>query len=193
MILRAATDELRGLPCLGSERRAPLTFSSPARGSSLVPGRGLRGQRRSRSALNLRFWRSAAFPGRRAAQVLLAQPVGTPSECRSSGLGRLKGARASAATGQEADTQNKFLGILSPAGPIFCARTKAWAGSDQERVSTRLRGTYRSDRLASSVRKPVLSEFRHTIRPSPGAAWASETQKRDQETYRILRENPFCK
>ena len=60
-------------------------------------------------------WRSAAFPGRRAAQVLLAQPVGTPSECRSSGLGRLKGARASAATGKEADTQNKFLVSRSPA------------------------------------------------------------------------------
>ena len=106
----------------------------------MVPGRGLRGQRRSRSALNLRFWRSAAFPGRRAAQVLLAQPVGTPSECRSSGLGRLKGARASAATGKEADAQIKFLGIMVARGLIFCATAELQCGSDQERVSTRRRG-----------------------------------------------------
>ena len=80
------------------------------------------GRWRSRSALNLRFWRSAAFPGRRAAQVLLVQPVGTPPECRSPGLCRLKGVRASAATGKEADAQNKFLGITVARGLIFCAR-----------------------------------------------------------------------
>ena len=45
-----------GLPCLGSERRAPLTFFEPCSGVELRPGSWpARGQRRSRSALNLRF------------------------------------------------------------------------------------------------------------------------------------------
>ena len=57
LILRAARDELRGgLPCLGSERRAPLRFFEPCSGVELGPGsRPARGQRRSRSALGLRF------------------------------------------------------------------------------------------------------------------------------------------
>ena len=50
--------------------------------------------------------------------------------------------RASApprATGKEADTQNKFLGITVAVGPIFCAKTRRRPGGDQERVLTRLR------------------------------------------------------
>ena len=90
--------------------------------------RPARGGRRSRSALGLRFWRSAAFPGCCAAQVLLAQPAGPPPECRSSGLGRLKGARASAATGKEADAQIKFLGIMVARGLIFCATANPQGG-----------------------------------------------------------------
>ena len=93
MILRTAKDELRGLPCLGSERRAPLAFFRVLLGVELGPGsRPARGQRRSRSALGLRFRVSRLGGARRVCARIWPgfswMPVFCATPARPSGLRR---------------------------------------------------------------------------------------------------------
>ena len=158
MILRAVADELRGLPCLGSERRAPLTFFEPCSGSS---GCGLRGGddgREVHSACGSGVPRR--FPAVARRRFYWPSPPGRPlnadprvwADSKASARGdRLRGRCP----------KISFWALRSPAARFFAPGQRGTArGSDQERVLTRRVGLpVQSISLMQGgcVRKPVLS------------------------------------